>query len=107
MTDRTHKELLDDDIRRISDTYHAWRGEADAGAYEAIPGFCASALLAQIREYRFVLTPGRYVGSEEPEDDGEPMSEKLPRLRTALLQAFEESDQIQQRVREALGLLDV
>jgi type I restriction enzyme M protein len=107
MVDRTHRELTDEDIARIGATYHAWRAEPDAGAYEDVPGFCASATVEQIAEHRFVLTPGRYVGSKEAGDDGEPITEKSARLTRALYEAFEESDQLQARVREALGRLGV
>jgi type I restriction enzyme M protein len=78
--DRTHRELTDEDIARIARTYHAWRGEKDAGKYEDIAGFCKSAKLEEIRKHGHVLTPGRYVGAEEKEDDGEPFEEKMARL---------------------------
>ena len=107
MVDRTHRELTDEDIARIADTYHAWRGEPDAGAYEDVPGFCASAMVEQIAEHRFVLTPGRYVGSEEAEDDGEPIAEKIARLTRELYEAFEEGNQLQERVRSALQALEL
>jgi len=107
MVDRTHRELADEDIARISATYHAWRAGPDAGAYADLPGFCASATAEQIADHRFVLTPGRYVGSEEAEDDGEPIEEKIERLKRELYDAFEESDRLQGRVREALGRVDV
>jgi len=106
MVDRTHRELFDEDMVRIAGTYHAWRGEPDARAYEDIPGFCASATVRQIAEHRFVLTPGRYVGSEAAEDDGEPIGEKITRLKSELFAAFEESDRLQERVREALERID-
>ena len=80
MVDRTHRELTDEDIARIARTYHAWRGEKDAGKYEDIAGFCKSAKLEEIRKHGHVLTPGRYVGAEEKEDDGEPFEEKMARL---------------------------
>ncbi|HXK42956.1 MAG TPA: class I SAM-dependent DNA methyltransferase [Anaerolineae bacterium] len=87
MVDRTHRELTDEDIQRIADTYHAWRlpagkagGEKDAGKYEDVPGFCKSATLEEIRHHGYVLTPGRYVGAEKQEDDGEPFEEKMHRL---------------------------
>ena len=80
MVDRTHRELTIDDIERIARTYHAWRGEKDAGEYEDIPGFCKSAGLEEIRKHGHVLTPGRYVGAERQEDDGEPFDEKMKRL---------------------------
>jgi len=80
MVDRTHRELTDEDIARIAGTYHAWRGEKDAGEYEDIPGFCKSADLEEIRKHGHVLTPGRYVGAAAVEDDGEPFEEKMTRL---------------------------
>jgi type I restriction enzyme M protein len=84
MVDRTHRELTDDDIARIASTYHSWRGEAGAGEYEDIPGFCKSATLDEVRKHGHVLTPGRYVGAEAVEDDGEPFDEKMARLVTQL-----------------------
>ena len=80
MTDRTHRELDDADIARIADTYHAWRGEADAGEYADAPGFCKSATLEEVRKHGHVLTPGRYVGAEPQADDGEPFEQKMRRL---------------------------
>jgi type I restriction enzyme M protein len=80
MVDRTHRELTGEEIASIADTYHAWRGEKDAGAYEDIPGFCKSVTLEEIRKHGHVLTPGRYVGAEAREDDGEPFEEKMKRL---------------------------
>ena len=80
MVDRTHRELTDEDIARIADAYHAWRGEKDTGEYADVPGFCKSATLEEIRKHGHVLTPGRYVGAEPPEDDGEPFEEKMARL---------------------------
>lgn len=81
MVDRVHKELTDEDIRKIADTYHAWRGDKDCNKkYEDIPGFCKSATIEEIRKHGYVLTPGRYVGAAEVEDDGEPFEEKMKRL---------------------------
>ncbi len=84
MVDRTHRELTDEDIKRIADTYHAWRGEKDAGEYADVPGFCKSATLEEVRKHGHVLTPGRYVGAEAQEDDGEPFEEKMQRLVATL-----------------------
>jgi len=106
MVDRTHRELADDDIARIADTYHAWRGEPDAGEYQDLPGFCASAKIEQVAEHRFVLTPGRYVGSEAADEDDEPIADKIDRLKRELYEAFEESDRLQERVRAALERVD-
>ena len=80
MVDRTHRELTGDDIARIADAYHAWRGEEGSGEYADVPGFCKSATLEEIRRHGHVLTPGRYVGAEPQEDDGEPFEEKMTRL---------------------------
>ena len=80
MADRTHKELTDDDIARITTTYHAWRGEKEAGKYKDIPGLCKSAKLEEIQKHGHVLTPGRYVGAEAQEEDTEPFDEKMRRL---------------------------
>ena len=80
MVDRTHRELTDDDIARIADAYHAWRGSEDAGKYEDVLGFCKSASPEEISKHGHVLTPGRYVGAAPQEDDGEPFEEKMARL---------------------------
>ena len=80
MVDRTHRELSDEDIAHIADTYHAWRNEGAAADYADVPGFCKSATLEDVRRHGHVLTPGRYVGAEPQEDDGEPFAEKMARL---------------------------
>ncbi|WP_019397174.1 class I SAM-dependent DNA methyltransferase [Pseudoxanthomonas sp. GW2] len=80
MVDRTRRELTDEEIKKIADTYHAWRGEKDAGEYVDVPGFCKSATLDEIRRHDYVLTPGRYVGAAAQEDDGEPFEVKMARL---------------------------
>src|SRR5688572_1941313 len=80
LVDRTHRELTDEDIARIADTYHAWRGEKQVGEYADVAGFCRSATLEEIRKHGHVLTPGRYVGAEAQEDDDEPFEEKMSRL---------------------------
>ena len=84
LVDRTHRELSDEDIARIADTYHAWRGEKEAGEYADVPGFCKSAPLDEVRKHGHVLTPGRYVGAEAQEDDGEPFADKMKRLTATL-----------------------
>ena len=80
MVDRTHRELTDEDIARIADTYHAWRGEGAAGVYADTPGYCKSTALEEVRTHGHVITPGRYVGAEAQEDDGEPFEQKMRRL---------------------------
>ena len=80
MIDRTRRELTAEDIGKIADTYHAWKGAQGAGEYRDIAGFCKSADLEEISKHGYVLTPGRYVGAPEQEDDGEPFDEKMQRL---------------------------
>jgi type I restriction enzyme M protein len=94
MVDRTHRELTDEEIARIASMYHLWRGEKTVRpehvegrtAYTDLPGFCKSATLDDIRKHGHVLTPGRYVGAEAAEDDGEPFEEKMQRLVVTLRQ---------------------
>jgi len=80
MVDRVHRELTDADVAKIAGTYHAWRGDKDAGQYSDVPGFCKSGTIDDIRKHRHVLTPGRYIGAEEQADDGEPFEDKMRRL---------------------------
>jgi len=84
MVDRTHRELIQEELTRIAATYHAWRGEKGAGEYADVPGFCKSAALEEIRKHGHVLTPGRYVGAEAAEEDDEPFEEKMKRLTATL-----------------------
>ncbi len=84
MATRVHRELTDVDIAKIAGTYHAWRGDKDAGEYADVPGFCKRATLEDIHKHGHVLTPGRYVGAEAAEDDGEPFEEKMKRLTATL-----------------------
>ncbi|HEB75326.1 MAG TPA: SAM-dependent DNA methyltransferase [Nitrospirae bacterium] len=107
LVDRVHRELTDDEIERIARTYHAWRGEKGAGKYKDIPGFCKSATIEDIREHGYVLTPGRYVGAEAVEDDGEPFEEKMARLTARLHEQFAESKKLEATIKknlEAFGL---
>jgi type I restriction enzyme M protein len=100
LIDRTHRELSDEEINRIANTYHAWRGETDAGEYEDTPGFCKSATLDEIQSHGHVLTPGRYVGAEDVEDDGESFEEKMPRLFAELETQFAESDDLRNLIKD-------
>jgi type I restriction enzyme M protein len=85
MIDRVHRELTDEDISRIAITYHTWRGDKNCRAvYEDVPGFCKAGTLDEIRNHGHVLTPGRYVGAEVVEDDGEPFEQKMKRLMANL-----------------------
>src|SRR5208282_4253005 len=88
MIDRVQRELTKEDIARIAGTYHAWRGDKGAGKYEDTAGFCKSATQDEIRTHGHILTPGRYVGAEEIEDDGEPFEDKMKRLTATLENQF-------------------
>ena len=84
LVDRTHRELDDEDLAKIAGTYHAWRGDQGASEYADVAGFCKATKLDDIRKHGHVLTPGRYVGAEAAEDDGEPFEEKMRRLAKTL-----------------------
>jgi type I restriction enzyme M protein len=106
MTDRTHRELTGDDIQLIAETFHAWRGEPDAKrAYEDIAGFCKSASLEEVRKHQYVLTPGRYVGAQEQEEDLEPFEEKMKRLTAQLTAQFAQSTELEAAIRRNLKTL--
>jgi type I restriction enzyme M protein len=102
LVDRTHRELTDDDLQRIAGTYHAWRGESDTDEYEDVAGYCMSATTEEIAEHRFVLTPGRYVGAAEVEDNGESFEEKMPRLAGELQGQFAQSADMQETIMSAV-----
>jgi type I restriction enzyme M protein len=102
LVDRVHRELTEEEIARIANTYHAWRGEKDAGVYEDVPGFFKSSTLEEIESHGYVLTPGRYVGAEETEDDDEPFEEKMGRLMAKLEGQFQESARLEKEIRENL-----
>ena len=107
MVDRAERSLAPEDIARIADTFHAWRGSASAVAkgleYEDVPGFCATQTLAEIKASDYALTPGRYVGAPELEEDGEPVEKKVERLTNELFAQFDESARLEHLVREQLG----
>jgi type I restriction enzyme M protein len=106
MKDRVHRDLTDDDVAKIAGTYHAWRGDKDCQAtYDDVPGFCKAAALEEIRAHGHVLTPGRYVGAEEVEDDGEPFADKMKRLTATLAEQFAESARLEKAIRHNLKWL--
>jgi type I restriction enzyme M protein len=94
MVDRTRKEFSDADIEKITRAYHAWRGEGEAGAYEDVPGFCKSAILEEIKGHGYVLTPGRYVGAADVEDDDMPFADRFAALQAKLNEQFAESEKL-------------
>jgi type I restriction enzyme M protein len=91
LVDRVHRDLTDEDVARVAGTYHAWRGDKGAPKYEDVAGFCKSATRDEIAARGFVLTPGRYVGALDIEDDDEPFEEKMKRLTATLRQQREEA----------------
>ena len=112
LIDRTHREFSDEEIMRIAQTYHAWRsssprplggeGKGEGVIYEDIPGFCKNATIEEIRAHGHVLTPGRYVGAEDIEDDDEPFDEKMKRLTSKLEEQFAESTEIEKAIKANL-----
>ncbi len=103
MVTRRIRELSDTDIAQIADTYHAWRNHS--GGYEDMPGFAKAASLDEIKHHDFVLTPGRYVGTEEAEADDEPVAERIKRLTSDLYAEFDRGRQLEDEVRRRLGQL--
>jgi type I restriction enzyme M protein len=102
LLDRTRRELSDTDIASIAATYHAWRGELKSDKYQDIPAFCKSATVKELAAHNYVLTPGRYVGAADVEDDEVPFAERFGVLKTTLQQHFALSQQLNERIRQAL-----
>src|SRR5204863_1899104 len=110
LVDRVHRELSDEETQRIAQTYHVWRGTDDplrnphseVSEYAAVPGFCNSANTDEIARHGCVLTPGRYVGAEEAESEGEPFDEKMTRLVSELSTQFAESARLEQAIKTDL-----
>lgn len=102
LVDRVHRELTDEDIKKIVSTYNSWRGDKAAEKYEDIAGFCRSAKTVEIAGHGYVLTPGRYVGAEEVEADDEPFEEKMTRLVAELNAQFAESAKLETEIRKNL-----
>jgi type I restriction enzyme M protein len=112
MVSRVNRELTEEDIGLIADTYHAWRAakrslypQDSNEKYSDIPGFCKSATTAEIASHSYILNPGRYVGAEEVADDGESFEEKMPRLVAELNAQFTESAKLERVIRANLGML--
>lgn len=102
MVDRVRRELRDEDIQKIAHTFHTWRGLVEGETYADIQGFCKAATLEEVREHEYILTPGRYVGIEEAEDDGEPFEEKMDRLTAELAEQFAKSRKLEEEIRQNL-----
>lgn len=102
MKDRVLRDFTDEDIAKIRNTFHRWQ---QSDNYENEKGFCYSASLAEIEKHDFVLTPGRYVGAAEQEEDTEPFAEKMVRLTTLLKEQFAESDRLEGEIKKNLASL--
>ncbi|MBQ3034368.1 MAG: type I restriction-modification system subunit M [Deferribacterales bacterium] len=98
MVDRKHRDFTDEDIKKIADTFTAFQ----EGTLENVKGFCAVATTKDIAAQDYILTPGRYVGIEEQEDDGEPFEDKMKRLTSELSDMFKQSGALQQEIKEKL-----
>lgn len=109
LVDRAERALTNEEIVRIGDTYHAWCGSPSSAAkgigYQDVPGFCKSVSLDDIRAAGYSLTPGRYVDAADPEDDREPVQERVTRLTKGLLAALDESARLDAVVREQVERL--
>ena len=103
MISRVQCEFTDEVISRIADTVSAWRGEAGAGAYQDIAGFCRSVPLAEVAQHGHVLTPGRYVGAEEVEDNDEDFATKMQQLTEKLGEQMAKGAELDQLIRHKLG----
>lgn len=101
MVDRKHRDLSDEDIAKLADTFTAFQN----GELEEVKGFCAVVTTEEIAKQDYILTPGRYVGIEEQEDDGEPFDEKMKRLTSELSEMFEKSHTLENEIREKLGAI--
>jgi len=110
LIDRTHRDFSEEEIDKIAATYHAWKngesGMANGGSgYKDVPGFCKSASLEEIKSHGYVLTPGRYVGAAEIEDDGIPFEEKMTELTAKLYEQFAMTDRLEATIRKNLEVL--
>lgn len=105
LVDRVHRDLSDEEIGEIARTYHAWRGEEKDGVYEDKPGFCKAATLEEIKSHDYVLTPGRYVGAADIEDDGISFEEKMTELSATLYEQMRESVELDAAIRQNLEVL--
>ena len=102
LIDRRHRELKEEDIKKISGVYHSWREELKDKKYEDNSGFCKSVSLEEIRKQGWILTPGRYVGAEKEEDDTEAFEEKMKRLTVELAEQMERGQLLDEEIRRNL-----
>ncbi len=100
MKDRVHREFAPEDIEKIESVYHNWRKNE---AYEDIKGFCKSAPLSEVEKHSYVLTPGRYVGIPDEEDDGIPFEDKMKDLTETLAQQIKQEKVLDEQLKEQLA----
>lgn len=106
MVTRARRELTEEDIVKIATVYNMWRSKTDYEQYTDEPGFCKATPVANVAASNYVLTPGRYVGVAEAEDDDEPIDEKITRLTEELFAEFERGRELEQEIRGRLvGLM--
>ena len=105
MVSRTHRELTNGEIKQIAKTYHAWRGENYLDEYNDIPGFCRSAAIEEVRQYDYMLTPGRYVGVELQREDDEVFEDKMSQLSLQWFEHSREANKIDQLISSNLEIL--
>ena len=98
MKDRVHRDFAEEDIAKIRDTYLNWRSEADSHLYKDEKGFCKSATIETIQKHSYVLTPGRYVGIPDEEDDGIPFEEKMQSLTVLLKQQMDKEQELNEEI---------
>nr|WP_234408668.1 N-6 DNA methylase [Marinilabilia salmonicolor] len=105
MINRKNRVLADEDVMKVADTYHNWLESKDK--YEDVKGFCKSATLEDIQKHKFVLTPGRYVGIPDEEDDGIPFQEKVDTLTTQLREQMKEAQELDQEIKTQLAKIGI
>lgn len=100
LVDRRHRELSDEELQQISETYHNWRNKT--GNYENIKGFCKTTSIEEVEKNGYVLTPGRYVGTDFVMEDDEVFEEKMARLTKNLSEQFKQSKELEQKIKDNL-----
>jgi type I restriction enzyme M protein len=100
MVTRKNREFTEYDLEKISEVYHAWR--TIDGKYEDVKGFCKAAEIEEVKKNGFVLTPGRYVGSDYVEEDDGLFEEKMKELTSELSEQFKESKELEERIKKNL-----
>ncbi len=104
---RKQNTFTDEQIKKIANTVRAWRGQKEYGEYQDIPGFCKAVTLEEIRKNDYVLTPGRYVGIKQEEDDGIPFEEKMKKLKAELEEYFKQSRELEEKIKENLEKIEL